>query len=463
MKSQKTYKNLKLTSQLVDHVAGIAFEDIPKEAVEYCKLLVMDSLGVAFPGARAPGCAEVVELMRSWGGAPSSSILIRGGKVPPPFAALANSMMMHALDFDDTLDESALHTFVSVLPAVLATAEHTGGIDGKRLIAAIVLGVDVICRVSLGIRRPLSWIRTATCGSFGAAAAVGKLLMLDKEKLTNAFGIAYAQTSGNAQGLLEGKLVKRMQPAFASQAGLNAAFLANAGITGSHHVFEGPYGFFNLYEHGDYDDEPVTRNLGTHFLILDLSIKPYPCCRMTHASIDAARELRAFVWENIGDISAIDVKVSKMVAEMVGKPFAIGTDPQVDAQFSIPYTVGTMVLRGDVFLEDFETDNIMDQRRNHLAGLVQVTADETLPVKDIYISTVSIRMKDGKEYQTRIEQPLGNPAKPIGIDGCREKFTKCISYSGFPMDKSKQEKLLTTIEHLDQVNDVRQLIELVQI
>jgi 2-methylcitrate dehydratase PrpD len=147
----------------------------------------------------------------------------------------------------------------------------------------------------------------------------------------------------------------------------------------------------------------------------------------------------------------------------VGKPFAIGTDPQVDAQFSIPYTVGTMVLRGDVFLEDFETNNIMDQRRNHLAGLVQVTADETLPIKDIYISTVSIRMKDGKEYQTRIEQPLGNPAKPIGIDGCREKFKKCISYSGFPMDKSKQEKLITTIEHLDQVNDVRQLIELIQI
>jgi 2-methylcitrate dehydratase PrpD len=463
MESQKTPASPNLTLQLVEHVVNTRYDGLPQKAVEFCKLLIMDTFGVAFPGSRAPGCREVVELLRAWGGTPVSSLFAYPDKIAPPFAALANSMMMHAMDFDDTLDESALHTFVSVLPAALAASEYIGRVDGKRLIESLVLGVDIICRISRGIRRPLSWIRTATCGSFGAATAVGKLLNLNREQMTNALGIVYAQTSGNAQGLIEGRLVKRMQPGFASQAGVHSAFLAQSGITGSHQVFEGTYGFFNLYELGDYDPEPILKNIGSHFSILDLSIKPYPCCRMTHSSIDAARELRTSIRERIEEIRAIDVKVSKMVAEMVGKPFIIGTDPQVDAQFSIPYTVGTMLLRGDVFLEDFESKNIVNQRRKDLAAIVHVAVDDTLPAKDIYIASVTIQMKDGQKFHVRIDKPLGNPARPIGIDGCRDKFAKCVSYSGLAMDKSKQEKLLHTIENLEQLTDVRQLIELIQI
>ena len=137
-----------------------------------------------------------------------------------------------------------------------------GGVDGKTLITALVLGVDVINRISLAIRRPLSWIRTATCGSFGAAAAAGKILGLDRGQMQNALGVVYSQTSGNAQGLLEGRLIKRMQPGLAAQAGVLSAFLAREGITGSHEFLEGAYGFYNLYERGEYDPAPVTPGFG---------------------------------------------------------------------------------------------------------------------------------------------------------------------------------------------------------
>lgn len=463
MGSQKTSASTNLTLQLVEHAVNTRYDDLPPKAVEFCKRLIMDTFGVAFPGSCAPGCREVVELLRSWGGTPVCSIFAYPGKIAPPFAALANSMVMHAMDFDDTLDESALHTFVSVLPAALAASEYIGCVDGKRLIESLVLGVDIICRISRGIRRPLSWIRTATCGSFGAAVAAGKLLNLNREQMVNALGIVYAQTSGNAQGLLEGRLIKRMQPGFASQAGVYSAFLAQSGITGSHQVLEGTYGFFNLYEHGDYDLEPILKNLGSHFCILDLSIKPYPCCRMTHASIDAVRELRTSVFEKMEEIHTIDVKVSKMVAEMVGKPFVVGTDPQVDAQFSIPYTIATMLLRGDVFLEDFETNNIINQKRKELAALVHVTADAKLPAKDLNIASVSIQMKNGLKYNIKIERPLGSPDRPIGIDGCREKFAKCVTYSGLAMDEKDQEKLLDALENIELLSNASHLIELVKI
>ena len=176
-----TFSGQKLEDLLVDHVSRTRFEDLPPAVIDYCKLLIMDSLGVTFPGSHAPGCRDVAALFAKWENASGSSVLIYGSRTIPPMAALLNSMMMHALDFYDTLDASALHTFVTVLPAALAAAESVGPVSGKTLITALVLGVDMICRLSLGITRPLSWIRTATCGAFGAATAAAKVIGMDRE------------------------------------------------------------------------------------------------------------------------------------------------------------------------------------------------------------------------------------------------------------------------------------------
>jgi 2-methylcitrate dehydratase PrpD len=451
---EKEAERIDLESRLLDHLSGVQYEDLPEAVVSYCKLLIVDALGVTFPGSRAPGCQAVIALTKSWGADSGSRVLIHGHRTTPPLAALANSTMMHALDFDDTLDASALHTFVSVLPAALVVAESAGPIDGKRLIAALVLGVDLICRLSLGIRRPLSWIRTATCGSFGAAATAGILLGLDRDALANALGIVYSQTSGNAQGLLEGRLVKRMQPGFAAQAGVLSAFLARSGITGSRHFLQGAHGFYRLYERDEYDPDPVVAALGDHYTILDLSIKPYPCCRMTHASIDASIELRDRIGEPISEIEEIVVTVSKMVTEMVGKPFVIGTDPQVDAQFSIPYTVSTALLRGDVFLEDFDTKRVCEGSARQLSQRVTVEIDPALTEKDITRSTVTVKMKNGQDYRAAVPAPLGNPSNPLDMARCQEKFTKCLAYSKIDYDESRSRELLSVIETLEHIQDV---------
>ncbi len=458
--SNTNKSNLNLEYKLIDHITKVHYEDLPPETVDYCKLLIMDALGVTFPGSLAPGCPEVVSLARAWRSESGSSILIHGDKTMPPFAALVNSTMMHALDFDDTLDASALHTFVNVLPAAMAAAETVGNVSGKLFMTALVLGVDVICRLSMGISRPLSWIRTATCGSFGAAATVGKILGFKHEQMTNALGVVYSQTAGNAQGLLEGRLVKRMQPGFAAQAGLTSAFLAERGITGSHKFLEGTYGFYNLYEQGEFDYEPIVENLGSHYTITDLSIKPYPSCRMTHASIDAALELKGVIGGLVEDIDQIEVKASKMVTEMVGKPFTLGTNPQVDAQFSIPYTVACALARGDVFIGDFETDAIYDRQVKALADRVKVTVNHDLLAKDILHTELAITMKDGRTHGKTVNVPLGNPAKAMSAEQCREKFRKCVAYSGLDFDSAKIEELLSMINSLEDIQDISRMIAL---
>jgi aconitate decarboxylase len=451
--------DLILEDRLIDHVRGTGYEDLDQETIRCCKQLLMDTLGVMFPGARAPGCMETAALMKDWQSVRGASVLIHGYTVPPPLAALANGTMMHALDFDDTLDASALHTFVSVLPAALAAGEGRGA-TGRDLIAALVLGVDLICRISLAIRRPLSWIRTATCGSFGAAAAAGKILGLDRETLFNALGVAYSQTSGNAQGLLEGRLVKRMQPGFAASAGVTGAFLAQRGITGSRRFLTGPYGFYPLYENGEFDPAPVTAGLGEHQTIGDLSIKPYPSCRMTHAAIDAALALR----DRAGDsesIESIDVSVSSMVTEMVGKPFVLGPNPQVDAQFSIPYTTACALVRGSVFLKDFETDAIGDDAVRHLADRVRVSADPALAAKDILPAAMTVTLTDGRRLAHRTPVPLGNPQNPMSGAQVREKFTRCVEQSGLAVSGAAVRELMDMIENLEQLADIGDLVRCV--
>jgi 2-methylcitrate dehydratase PrpD len=446
-------------SKILQHITETQFHDLPGAVVDNTKRFILDSIGVALAGANAPGCREVVDLVREWGGKPESTIMSYGGKVPSPWAAMVNSTMMHALDFDDTLDESALHAHVSVLPAALAAAESKGNVSGADLINAVAIGVDMVCRLGLSTRRPLSWIRTATCGAFGAAVAAGKVIGLDRERLSHALGIVYSQTAGNAQCLIDGGLVKRMQPAFSAKSGVLSAFLAKRGITGAKDFLEGQYGFFNLYESGDYDREILAKDLGKRYEGMRLSIKPYPSCRMTHASIDAALAAKNDLDIDPAYIEEIVVHVSKMAQEMVGQPFAIRENPQVDAQFSIPYTVATAILRGDVFLDDFEEKAIRDVRVAELAKKVKVVVDPALQGRNMNSANLFIRYK-GNIYNKKIDTMKGNPRNPLSLDECIGKFLKCVGYSRLESLKDKTPSIIEQVLHLEALGNIEGLTTL---
>ena len=447
-----------IVTELIKNIVNTQFDDLPHDVIEEEKKLILDSLGVTIAGSSAPGCMESVDLIREWGGKPEATIIAYGGKVASPWAAFANSTMMHALDFDDTLDESALHAHVSVLPTALAMAELRGGVTGKELINAVVLGVDLVCRLGLATRRPLSWIRTSTCGSFGSAATAAKVLNFDNEKMLRALGIVYSQTSGNAQCLIDGGLVKRMQPAFSAQAGVVSALLALKGITGAKDVLEGSYGFFNLYEGGDYNREKILTGLGKQFEGSKLSMKPYPSCRMTHASIDAALAIKKENGLDPLEIKEIVIYVSKMVYDMVGSPFMIRKSPQVDAQFSIPYSVAAGLLRGDIFLKDFEEVFIRDPEVLKLAEKVKVIMDPALQERDMGIATFVVKTDQGV-YEKKVNKVKGSPLNPMSMDECVEKFKKCFAYTQKPISQTKLDDILNELVNFERIKDIKDFMD----
>lgn len=461
--------------KIVDHVVRTGFEGIPSHIREQGKRFILDTLGVAIAGSSAPGCQEVIEQMVTWGGRGESTIWVSGNKVPSVHAALANGTLAHARDFDDTHDVASVHANAAVLPAAMAVAEAEGGVNGKELITALVLGVDISCRLGLSIRLYKGWHITAIAGFLGATIAVSKILGLNAEKMVHALGIAYSQTSGNMQTILDGGLTKRMQPAFAAKSAVLSGYLAARGVTGAHEVLDGRYGFFNLYDdykegespkdqirftdsNFQYGPHQLTEDLGKRYEIENLSMKPYPCCRANHGMIGAT--LSIVFKQNIQpeDIEEVEVTISPWVANVVARPFRIDKNFLVNAQFCASYNVAAAILRRDVFLDSFTEKAIKDLKVKALTDKVKLIVDPK--IKHKVPITVKIRLKSGQVYSETVHTYKGMPEDPLTLKEVMEKFRKCARFSFKPIEEVRVEALIEKVNHLDEMKDIKELAHL---
>jgi 2-methylcitrate dehydratase PrpD len=444
---------------ITNHIVKLRFEDLPSSAVQVAKLFILDTIGTAIAGASAPGVKALLDEAIDNGGKSESSLwgLVGAQRLPAAAAALANGVMAHARDFDDTHDAAIVHANTSVLPAAFAMAEcrRCGGRD---MILAVVLGVDLACRMGLAAPSLGGWIHSSTLAYFGSTAAAGKLARLSAEQLVYAMGIVYSQVAGNTQCLIEGALSKRMQPAFGARAGVFSTLLAERGVTGPRQPLEGKYGFFNLYQQGNYSRERLLRKLGREFESINLSMKPYPCCRATHASIDTILQCLKETPFSAEELESITVDVPPVVMDFVGRPFAIGPSPQVSAQFSIPYTVATCILKKEIFIGDFEDETVVSSPAVELAR--RITAVERRDVADpkaFVPIRMEIRLKDGRTIVRDAHLMKGSPELPMTTDECIAKFKKCNDYARSPLKASSVEALIEQILALESIADVNEI------
>ncbi len=454
-----------LAYDLAANGARVSYRDLPEDVVGITKKFILDTLGCAIAGSSAPGCGSVVEVVKDWGGKKESTIMVYGGKVIATHAALVNSMMIQALEIDDMHEEAVLHANVTVLPAALATAERKGNVSGEELIGAVAIGIDVVGRLGLGIiSRHLDWVITTVTGYFGAAIAAGKILGMNEDKLHNAMGIALTQTAGSLQTVADKVLVKRMLAGFASRGGVLAAVLAEKGITGVKNVFEGPWGFFPLYYEGKYDRNRILKGLGETFEGKNLGVKLYMGNRRTHPCIDGTLSI---IKENnikADDVAEVVAHVNEASYIKVGGPFEIGENPQVDAEFSIPYAIALAIARRHVFVDDFLEERIRsDVQVLELSRKVRVVGDQG-SIRDagrgVTPCVIDIRTKDNKVYSQRVDVTSGSPEKPASMEDVAEKFRKCCAFSPKPLSKKRVEDIISMINNLEKVQDIKSLLKL---
>jgi 2-methylcitrate dehydratase PrpD len=462
----------------------IHYKNLPRDVIEVTKKEVLDLLGVALAGFTAPGVQELLGIITDWDGKGESSIIFCKQKVPAPVAAQMNATMAHALDYDDVHDPAVMHPGVVIIPACLAMAERRGHVNGKEFIAAVVLGVDMICRLALAVRPgydPSSsdkkekgfqservkqgWHLTTLMGHLASAGVTGRLLGLDEDQMINAFGIAYHQCGGNLQCRIEGAQTKRMGPGFAARAGIASALMAEKGITGVKNCLEGEQGLYRMYFQGGYDSNTLTEDLGKHFEGVNVSIKPYPCCRGIHTYIDAGLAL-----VNEQNIKPEDIKEIKLFSDeggyyALGMPLEVRTRPKnpVVAQFSIPWGVATALAKKRVTMEHFTESAIRDPEILGVADKICVELDHSLDRADtIPPAKVEIKMKSGQVYLKQVDHPLGSPENPMSFDDCVKKFKDCSSQSLNRLSEKRVERIIEFIGEMEQVKNIGEMMKLLR-
>src|SRR5271155_1492660 len=450
---------------LARHVCRTGYADLPASAVESARRDILDTFGCMLGGSGSPGIAELFAVISRWGGLAESRVLLRGVRLPAPQAALLNASMGHALDFDDTLDTGgSIHPGVSVLGSVLAVCDSLGcasgganeAVTGGDVLLAVALGLDISCRIALASTLDRGWHRTAAIGVFGATAAAGKLIGLTLEQMLSAFGIAYSHRAGNRQCILDGALTKRLQAGQAASAGVFSAVLAQTGFTGAHNIFNGRFGFFELYQPNGHDASLLLRDLGTAFRGEALSYKPYPCGRPLHAAIDAALMARARLKiERPDDIQSVTIE-----ADPVGHSEQFGRGPAkrrptqvVEAQFAQPFLVATALVHGKVGIA--EVDGLGDASVLSLSDRIAGVARDHRPRGSL---SITLQRTDGRSLTVEASDPIGSPEKPLTTAQLEAKFRDCARNAMQPLSDASLDGLLAAIGRLETLPDARELM-----
>ncbi len=448
-------------ADLLAFAAELRYDDLPERTVAAVKEHVADTLACALAGSAAPLTAEIVARHVRWGGSPEASVLVFGNRLPAPTAAWLNAAMAHAHDFDDSHRAANQHVFVALLPAALAAAESRGQpIAGRNLITALAAAAEFQVRLGLAAlpHMHVGWLPTSVFGGLGAALASAKLLGLPPDATANAVGLAYTQTQGNRQGLLEGTIAKRLTPAFSAHAGVHAAALAEIGVTGPRELTAGPYGLFALFGGGEPDAATLTTGLGARYAADDIALKPYPCCRAAHRPIAMALEAKTQVRPFApADIAAVEVWLHPRAHALIGQPFRLRQNPQVDAQFSAQWTVAFALLHGAPGLPDFEPAAVRAAADvQALAARIQVHClTDAAPTTH---ERLVLRMDDGRRAAISHSDIKGEPGVPLSRAERREKFLACAGYASRPLKQAAAEAAFAACEKLDESADVRPLL-----
>lgn len=445
----------------VSFVADLRYEDLPLATVAAIKRQIADALACALAGSAAPLSAEIVARHTQWGGAPEATVLVYGHRLPAPTAAWLNAAMIHAHDFDDSHRASNQHVYVTLLPSALAVAESLGTpLAGRDLITALAGAAELQVRLGLAVlpHMHVGWLPTAVFGGLGAAAVSAKLLGLSKDGIANAVGLAYAQAQGNRQGLLEGTVAKRLTPAFSARAGVHAAALAAIGVTGPRALATGEFGLHALFGGGKLDVAALTAGLGERFAVDDIALKPYPCCRAAHRPIDMALEANAKLQPfDPAAIAAVDVWLHPRPYALIGQPFALRQNPQVDAQFSAQWTVANALLHGAPGLADFAPDAV--RAATGVQDLARTIRVHRLPnAGPATHEHLTLTLVDGRRADIVHTDIKGEPSLPLTRSDRLAKFLACAAYAHHPIGPGPAEDVFLELERLEESEDIRPLV-----
>ena len=420
--------------RLAEFAADLTFDDIPKPVLERGKLLILDALGCGL-ASNAYGFAEVAVVGAvALGGEGTCSVIGRNVRLPVRDAALANGMLIHGLDFDDTHLNSIIHATAACLPCALSFGESRG-IDGKTFLIAYAAGMETAIRVGAAVKggfHHAGFHATGLVAHFSSAVVAARILGLPAEGIVAAQGIAASTASGVQVFLEEGAWTKRMHPGWAAVAGITAATLAQNGFKAPTRPYEGRFGFFDT--HIQHPAAPIDlgaelNSLGEVWELAVTAIKPYPVCHFIHGCADAAIELRAEV--DPADIASVEAFLPRDTMPIVAEPADAKTNPanEYEAKFSAQFVIATCLIKGAFGLADLLPAALKDPVVLDLTRRVTCAIDPDTAFPSYFSGGVRVTLKDGSSLFRHIRVNSGAGERALDEAAVSKKFLASATMS----------------------------------
>lgn len=469
LKGEAAYSNAagsgKMKKQLsgIERIALLAVElnrQALREKVENAaRLCLLDTLGVGIYGSAQPEANLILDTAKRLG---SGKVLVwgSGDKLDAGMATMVCGSLCHLRELDD-VHYAILHTGCVCVPAAMAAAQLEKANLGQ-LLHAVVSGVEVMARISLGMdymnHREQGWHGTATCGAFGGAAAVGCLLGLNEIQLADALGIAGSRTGGTWAFSVDGTMSKRLHPGQAARDGLLAAYLAQAGITGPHYVLEAEDGgFYRLFaQEWNIERALAPRN---RTAIEDVEYKWFASCKSVHSPITAARQIhQSAPSRGPGEVRRVLVEVNYSALSMAGHNYT--EDSVVSAQISIPYGIALGLLGRTGQGADYTMETLKDPMIQMLANKVIVVESEEFNLlretEHLSGARVTVEWTDGEYTSATVKNPKGSLANPLTSNDIMEKF---MSLTQPLLGQDGSERLMKLVMEGSPDTEIEQLIQ----
>ena len=403
------------TAELVEYVVKSRLSDIPSDVRHEAKRALVNIVGCALGGAREPAVDIAIASLGRFAGPPTARVLGRAERYDPLFAALLNGVSSHVHDFDDTTPSNYIHASSPVASALFAYASENK-VSGPDFLHAFILGFEVISRIGAATypaHYAAGWHSTGSIGVFGAGVAIGRLLGLQTEAMTHAVSLSATQSAGLRE--MFGSMGKAFHPGRSAQSGYMAALLAQNGFTGGKFPLESPRGFAAV-QAGTYDLARITDRLGETFELRFNAYKPFPCGIVVHPTIDAAIQLREAHGFVADDVEKVELRVAHLVKDLCNKK-VISTG--LEGKFSIYHAAALGLGRGQANIPDFTDEAANDPAMRRLRDLTEAVGDDSVSDDAVVIT---VWLKDGRKVGMKLDQSLGNLARPLSDAQLEAKF-----------------------------------------
>lgn len=413
-----------ISQTLARFVSELRWQDVPPQVRERAAHLILDAVGCALAARRFDFAKISLRGIAELGGTGRSVVIGQKERLPLRDAVLANGILAHGLDYDDTHSEGIAHLTVATFPAALAVSSELN-LQGRELLLAYIAGLEAGARlasVAKGAFHEAGFHPTSVIGAFSCALAAGRLYGLNEKELTHAQGVALSTAAGSLQFIEDGAWTKRFHAGWAGVGGITAAAMARHGFIAPVEAYEGRFGLYKAYLRKAVDHARATRQLGETWELMNVAVKPFPACHFAHAFADCALALRSKV--DLKKVARITALVPEGIVEAVCEPAAAKRRPvsDYDAKFSLPYIVAASLVRGRFTLSELEDDALHDSEILALAGKVDYRIDPETTFPRHYGGAVLVQTTDGGEFMHKEAVNRGSADRPLANADVVKKF-----------------------------------------